>query len=67
LPGWPDSHARTFLTDDDQGECIAVVIHGATHYLHSTTAAHLSKSLRADLEAWNRGAKAAGFGVDLDE
>jgi len=45
LPGWPDSHARVWLTGRDTAECIAVQIHGVTHHLHSTTAAELYKAL----------------------
>lgn len=67
LPGWPDSHARVRLTSDDAVECIAIEIHGVTHYLHSTTAAELYKALGARLREWNGPAKAAGFGVDLDD
>jgi len=67
LPGWPDSHARVWLTGDDTAECIAIQIHGVTHYLHSTTAAELYKALGSQLREWNSPAKAAGFGVELDD
>lgn len=67
LSGWPDSHARVWLTGDDTAECIAIQIHGVTHYLHSTTAAALYKALGAQLREWNGPAKAAGFGVELDD
>jgi hypothetical protein len=66
LPGWPDSHASVWLTGEDTAECIAIRIHGVTHYLHSTTAAELYKALGARLHEWNDPAKAAGFGVELD-
>jgi hypothetical protein len=67
LPGWPDSHVRVRLTDDDLDECLAVEIHGTTHYLHSTTAAELYKALGSRLREWNDLANAVGGGVDLDE
>jgi hypothetical protein len=67
LPDWPDSHARVWLTGDDTVECVAIQIHGVTHYLHSTTAAELYKALGARLREWNGPATAAGFGVELDD
>ena len=67
LPGWPDSHARVWLTGRDTAECIAVQIHGVTHHLHSTTAAELYKALGSQLREWNGPARAAGFGVELDD
>lgn len=50
---WPDGHVSVALTDDDVDECVAVTIHGVTHYLHSTTARALSDALLAKLEEWN--------------
>lgn len=67
LPGWPDSHAHVRLTGDDAVECVAIQIHGVTHYLHSTTAAELYKALGTRLREWNAHAKAAGLGVELDD
>ena len=67
LPGWPDSHARVWLTDGNTAECIAVQIHGVSHYLHATTAAELYKAPGSRLREWNGPAKEAGFGVDLDD
>lgn len=67
LPGWPDSHVRVWLTDDDTDECVAVQVHGVTHYLHSTTAAELHKALGTRLREWNGPARAAGVGVELDD
>ncbi len=60
------------LTGDDQDECVAVTIHGVTHYLHSTTAAELQKALSERLREWNEIAVAhqadtvVSLGVDLD-
>lgn len=66
LPGWPRSHVRAFLTDDDQAECIGVMIHGRTHYLHATTAASLYGQLGAALNEYNAIAALFGAGVELD-
>lgn len=61
LPGWPDSHVDVQVTDIEEDECIAVTVHGVTHYLHSTTARELSNKLLGRLEEWNRSARGAGF------
>lgn len=65
LPGWPGSHARVFLTDADEAECVGVEIHGITHYLHSTTAASLHAELGRRLREWNATATRFGGGVEL--
>lgn len=72
-PGCPAGRKvmRVTLTGVDQDECIAVTIHGITHYLHSTTAAELHKALGARLREWNKIAAAhhsesqIRLGVDL--
>lgn len=66
LPGWPGSHVSVNMTSPAEPECIAVRIHGVTHYLHSTTAAELHRSLGATLREWNTIARAAGYGIDYD-
>ena len=58
---WPDGHVAVALTDDGQGECIEVTIHGTKHYLHSTTARELSNMLVARIDEWNLTATEAGY------
>lgn len=54
-------HVSVALTPDEIDECIEVVIHGAKHYLHSTTARELSNMLLARLDEWNVIAHDAGY------
>lgn len=58
---WPMGHVSVALTPDEIDECIEVVIHGAKHYLHSTTARELSNMLLARLDEWNVIAQDAGY------
>lgn len=58
---WPDGHVGVTLTGDDEGECIEVTIHGARHYLHSSTARELNNMLAARLDEWNATARVAGL------
>ena len=58
---WPHGHVGVELTDDDQDECIAVTVHGVTHFLHSTTARELSNMLTGKLDEWNGVAARAGL------
>ena len=51
---WPEGHVKVALTDDSKEECIAIIIHGYTHYLHSTTARELEKMLHATLTEYNK-------------
>lgn len=55
---WPEGHVRSEMTDDTQGECIAVTIHGVTHFLHATTARELARSVEQTLDEWNTMARA---------
>lgn len=52
ITNWPHDHVSTQLTDETVPECIAVTIHGVTHYLHTTTAIELFRSLGLTLERW---------------
>jgi len=58
---WPDGHVAVAITDDDQGECIEITIHGVKHYLHSSTAAELRNMLAARLREWNKVAVRNGW------
>ncbi|MCW2857873.1 MAG: hypothetical protein JWR52_3488 [Marmoricola sp.] len=58
---WPDGHVAVALTDEAQGECIEITIHGVRHYLHSSTARELSIRLIARIDEWNSVAVAAGY------
>ena len=52
---WPDGHVSSEYVDDvEVEECICVTIHGVKHYLHSTTARELARSIADTLENWNR-------------
>jgi hypothetical protein len=59
LPGWPRSHARVELTDDQEGECVKVTIHGVEHLIHATTARALSDDLLEKLNTYNAGVREA--------
>jgi hypothetical protein len=61
LPGWPESHARASLTDDNTHECVEVVIHKVAHLLHASTARALHNDLSRVLEEFNAQARAAGM------
>lgn len=53
LPGWPKSHVRVDLTDDDEFECVLVTIHGVKHYVHASTARELQRMLEGRLKEYN--------------
>lgn len=57
---WPEGHVSSSVTSDDDDECIKVTIHGVTHYLHSTTARELVRSVERTLDEWN-GTAVAGL------
>jgi hypothetical protein len=65
LPGWPESHVKVELTGADTLECICVTIHGAVHYLHSTTARELERLLHEQLDAYNHGVEATNLTTGL--
>ena len=56
LKDWPESHVGVHLTGDDLDECIEIVIHGVTHYLHSSTAQALCSQLIVSLTTWEASA-----------
>jgi hypothetical protein len=67
LPDWPKSHVNVFQTGDDIGECIAIKIHGITHYLHASTAEAMLINLRNELQAWDEHAKSHGTpGLEIE-
>jgi len=58
---WPDGHVAVALTDDNEGECIEITIHGVRHFLHSTTARELEKMLATRIAEWNQIARNSGW------
>lgn len=54
------------LTGMDEEECIVVTIHDVRHYLHSTTAHALNRSLTEQLQDWDTYAKSQGAPGILD-
>jgi len=51
---WPEGHVSSRMTGDEAEECICVTIHGVDHYLHSTTARELHRSVGRTLYEWNK-------------
>ncbi len=45
---------EVFLTGEDVEECVGLRIHGAVHYLHSTSARVLERRLNDVLGLWNQ-------------
>jgi hypothetical protein len=64
---WFGKNLSVTLTPLDVDECIAVNIHGITHYIHSVTATVLMNRLHKTLTEWNESAKRFGGGVDFDD
>lgn len=62
---WPEGHVGVELTGPEHLECIEIVVHGVTHYVHSTTARALQNMLEVRLAEWNKSARSLGSpGVD---
>jgi hypothetical protein len=56
---WPAGHVSSrWIADTETPECICVVVHGVSHYLHATTARALVRTLSTTLSDWNRHAAA---------
>lgn len=54
---WPDGHVAAEMTDDTQGECIVITIHGVRHFLHATTARELANTVTKTVDEWNEMAR----------
>lgn len=52
---WPFGHVSVEYIGNDANvdECVKIVIHGSTHYLHATTARELEKMVHHALDEHN--------------